>query len=126
MNGWNTAPYGYMPPYAPQNAVGAPNAIRGQIMRVNGRRGAEAVRLAENSSVLALDENEPILWVIATDGAGYATPTPFVISPYQPAPEINVNDLESRIKRLEEMLNGESGNADVDTGKRKPSGKSGG
>lgn len=95
MNGWNTAPYGYMQPYAPQNAMSASPVIRGQIMRVNGRRGAETVRLAENSSVLALDENEPILWVIAADGAGYATPTPFAISPYQPAPEINVSDLDA-------------------------------
>lgn len=31
MNGWNTAPYGYMQPYAPQNAMSAPPMIRGQL-----------------------------------------------------------------------------------------------
>ena len=59
--------------YAPQNAAGAPQAFVCQITRVNGRNGAEAFRMAPNSSILLMDENDPIVWMKQTDGAGYAT-----------------------------------------------------
>lgn len=98
--------YGYMPSYAQQTAPC-------QITRVNGRNGADAYRLAPNSSILLLDENDPLVWLKTTDGAGYPTITPYSIAPYQPAPEVNVSDLEIRIKRLEDILNGKSNDADV-------------
>ena len=84
-----------------------------QERKVNGRNGADAFRMAADSSVLLLDENDPIVWLKTTDGAGYPTITPYSIAPYQPAPEVNVNDLEIRIKRLEDILNGKSDDADV-------------
>ena len=98
--------YGYAPPYMPQMGTGAQMPQRCQVIKVNGRNGADAFRMAADSSVLLLDENEPIVWLKTTDGAGYPTITPYSIAPYQPAPEINVNDLEIRIKRLEDILNG--------------------
>lgn len=93
--------YPAMPPYAMP-------PVKSQVVRVNGRNGAEAFRLAENSSMLMLDENEPIVWFKVTDGAGYATVTPYAVTPYQPAPEISVATLDERIRRLEELLNGKS------------------
>lgn len=69
--------------YAPQNVAGAPQAFVCQITRVNGRNGAEAFRMAPNSSILLMDENDPIVWMKQTDGAGYATVTPYTVSPYQ-------------------------------------------
>ena len=68
------SPYGY-PSAAPQNAAGAPQAFGGQVTRVNGRNGADAFRMAPNSSILLMDENDPIVWLKQTDGAGYATDT---------------------------------------------------
>lgn len=117
-------PY-YQPSYQPFNpyggfsAAGAQNqsypqqTYQGQITRVNGRNGADALRLAPNSSVLLMDENDPIVWLKVTDGAGYATVTPYSIAPYQAATPVDVNGLEARVKRLEDKLNGKSDDANA-------------
>ena len=102
-----------------QNAAGAPQAFGCQITRVNGRNGADAFRMAPNSSILLMDENDPIVWMKQTDGAGYATVTPYTVSPYQAAPPVDVSSLEERVKRLEDTINGKSNDANAD-GKRKP------
>ena len=82
---YNSAPYGapYSNPYVnrynaitAQNFAGAAQSYGGQITRVNGRNGAEAFRMAPNASVLLMDENDPIVWLKASDGAGYCTLTP--------------------------------------------------
>lgn len=99
--------YGYMPSYAQQTAPC-------QITRVNGRNGADAYRLAPNSSILLLDENDPLVWLKTTDGAGYPTVTPYTITPYQPEPTVDMNSLENRVKKLEDIINGKSDNAAVD------------
>lgn len=90
-----------------------------QITRVNGRNGADAFRMAPNSSILLMDENDPIVWLKTTDGAGYATVTPYTVSPYQVAPPVDVNSLESRVKRLEDILNGKPDGASAGNGKAK-------
>ena len=111
-------PYGY-PSMGPQSASGAMQAFGGQVTRVNGRNGAEAFRMAPNSSILLMDEHDPIVWLKQTDGAGYATVTPYTVTPYQAAPPVDVNGLEARVKRLEEVLsNGKSNDANAD-GRRK-------
>ena len=98
---------------------GAPGAMQGmsaqtfQITRVNGRNGADAFRMAPNSSILLMDENDPIVWLKQTDGAGYATVTPYTVTPYQAAQPVDVTSLESRVKRLEDMINAKSDDADV-------------
>ena len=84
-----------------------------QITRVNGRNGADAFRMAPNSSILLMDENDPIVWLKQTDGAGYATVTPYTVTPYQAAQPVDVTSLESRVKRLEDMINAKSDDADV-------------
>lgn len=104
--------------YAPQNAAGSSQAFVCQITRVNGRNGAEAFRMAPNSSILLMDENDPIVWMKQTDGAGYATVTPYTVSPYQATPPVDVSSLEERVKRLEDTINGKSNDANAD-GKRK-------
>lgn len=111
-------PYSGYAPASPQNGAGAMQGFAGQITRVNGRNGADALRLAPNSSVLLMDENDPIVWLKVTDGAGYATVTPYSIAPYQAATPVDVNSLEERVKRLEEKLNAKSDDANAD-GRRK-------
>lgn len=106
-------PYGGYTPMGAQNAAGGPQPFVGQITRVNGRNGAEAFRLAPNSSILLMDENDPIVWLKQTDGAGYATVTPYTVAPYQAAAPVDVNSLENRVKRLEEILNAKSDDADA-------------
>ena len=93
---------------------------RYEIIRVNGRNGAEAFNLPPNSSVMLLDETAPIVWLAQTDGAGYKTLTPYSITPYQAQQPVDLNSLEERIKRLEEKVNEQS---DVTSVKSKKSGK---
>lgn len=74
------------------------------IIQVNGENGANAFQMGPNSKVLLLDETAPIVWFVQTDGAGYKTVTPYDIAPHQLTPPVNLNDLESRIAKLEERL----------------------
>ena len=111
-------PYSGYAPASPQNGAGAMQGFAGQITRVNGRNGAEAFRLAPNSSILLMDENDPIVWLKQTDGAGYATVTPYTVAPYPAAAPVDVNSLENRVKRVEEILNAKSDDANAD-GRRK-------
>lgn len=105
-------PYGYAP-VSQQNGAGSVLPQQSQIIRVNGKNGAEAFRMAPNSSILLMDENDPIVWLKTSDGAGYCTVTPYTIAPYQSAPPVDVNSLEDRVKRLEDMLNAKSDDGDV-------------
>ena len=85
--------------------------IQGQkteVVRVNGKNGADAYQLSPNSSILLLDETAPIVWLKTTDGAGYPTVTPYSITPYQPEPEPDFKSLENRIAKLEATLNAKS------------------
>nr|DAD61083.1 MAG TPA: hypothetical protein [Caudoviricetes sp.] len=105
-------PYGYAP-VSQQNGAGSVLPQQSQIIRVNGKNGAEAFRMAPNSSILLMDENDPIVWLKTSDGAGYCTVTPYTIAPYQSAPPVDVNSLENRVKRLEDMLNAKPDDGDA-------------
>lgn len=78
---------------------------RTEITHVNGAGGADAYQMAPNSNALLLDDTAPIVWLVQTDGAGYKTKTPYSITPYQPEPPVDLKALESRIAKLEEMIN---------------------
>ncbi len=100
----NTNPY--MNPYQSRlDSMQQSQMMQYQITKVNGKNGAEAFRMPPNSNILLLDESAPIVWLKQTDGAGYATVTPYAIAPYQEAPEPDFSTLEERIKRLEDKLN---------------------
>lgn len=115
--GYYGSPYGMG--YSPYGPAGMPGGTgmqqpqQCQITRVNGRNGADAFRMAPNSTILLLDENDPIVWLKQTDGAGYATVTPYQVSPYKPETPVNVSELENRVKRLEERLNAKPDDANA-------------
>lgn len=98
--------YGAYPGYGYQ-----PMPQRMEIVRVNGRAGAEAYQMAPNSDALLLDTSAPIIWLKKTDGAGYATCEPYSITPYQPESQISTGDLLARIERIEGILNDKSDTA---------------
>lgn len=79
---------------------------RMEIIRVNGEGGARAYQMPPSSNALLLDEANPLVWLVQTDGAGYKTVTPYTITPYQAAPAPDLGSLEQRISRLEGILNG--------------------
>lgn len=75
-----------------------------EVVKVNGKNGAEAFQMAPNSSAILLDSSAPLIWLCTTDGAGYKSVTPYSITPYKEAPPIDVNNLEQRISKLEEII----------------------
>lgn len=110
---WNDP---YPPPYAQRNnfqnqGIYQNNYPPQRITKVNGENGAKAYQLPPNSEALLLDETAPIVWLKTTDGAGYPSLAPYSITPYEPTPPVDVNGLEQRIKRLEEIINGKPDNA---------------
>ena len=100
---------GMMNPYMQMTQPG--QATRTEIVRVNGRAGAETLQLAPNSTMLALDESAPVVWLVQTDGAGYKTATAYKIEHVKNEDERkdeSLMRLEERIKRLEERIRDES------------------
>lgn len=127
VNGYNTNPY--YNPYANQFQNNYQNVIQypqEQVKKVNGENGARAYPLGANSSALLLDECGTIVWLKTTDSASYATVTPYDITPHQVAKQPDYSTLESRIKRLEEIINEQSATVaeNTTTAKRRNNGKS--
>lgn len=89
-----------MPQMQPQTAP----AYMGEIIKVNGMAGAQSLRLGPNSGIIALDTTAPIVWLCQADGAGYFTPEPFTITPYQA--QQPGSDFEARLARLEGIILG--------------------
>ena len=80
-----------------------------EVVKVNGRGGAEAYQLSPNSSALLLDTTAPMVWLVQTDGAGYKSLIAYDITPHkEEAPEDHYKTLEERIAKLEEAVNGKS------------------
>ena len=50
-----------------------PQATKQEVIKVNGKNGANAFQLAPDSSALLLDTSAPLVWLVQTDGAGYKT-----------------------------------------------------
>lgn len=84
---------------------------RQQVIRVNGKNGADTYQMAPNSSILLLDETAPIVWLKTTDGAGYATVTAYDIAPHQEEKPVDTKSLQARISRLEEIINEQQSDA---------------
>lgn len=84
----------------------SPNSIprKAEIIHVNGENGARAFQMLPNSQALLLDDTAPLVWLAQTDGAGYKTVTPYSISPYQPEPEVDIKELDKRLKKIEEII----------------------
>lgn len=100
-------------------------AQRYEIIHVNGEPGARALQMAPNSNAIVMDDTAPIVWLCQTDGAGYKTVQPFDIAPHQTAPAVDVSSLDTRLTRLEEIVNGKQPADAVPAapGKRPPAAK---
>ena len=93
----------YFNPYF--QPIQPPSVLPSSVIKVNGENGARAYQIGANSSVLLLDESGLMVWLVVTDGAGYKTVTPYDITPHKVEPAPDYGSLESRIKRLEDMIN---------------------
>ena len=88
-----------------QTAINLP---RSEVVRVHGLDGAKAYQMAPNSSVLLLDETNPIVWLKMTDGAGYPSISGYTLTPIEasessdkPITHDDLDALEKRIAKLE-------------------------
>lgn len=120
-------PYNPYNPYSssPVTGMNSPyQSSRQEIIKVNGREGANNFSLPANSSALLLDSSQPVIYLKQTDGGGYANITAYSITPYEPEQAvIDTNDLEKRIKRLEDIIN-ESDTSNVKRTRTKQSAQS--
>lgn len=84
------------------------------LIPVNGRGGADAYPLPPNSAVALFDENEDIMFIKKTDGAGFPTVLSYRFEPLeQPAPEGAVTrDEFDRLVAAVEKLTKEAGNGE--------------
>ena len=97
-------PYQMNPAYANQISNNLRTVNTYQIIKVNGRGGADAFQMPPNSQTLLLDETQPILWLKQTDGAGYPTVTAYDIKPHEEVPVPDMKSLEERIAKIEEAM----------------------
>lgn len=95
----------YNPALMPYFGMQQHTPSRQEVIKVNGENGANAINLAPNSSLLALDMSGTLVWLVTTDGAGYKTVSPFDITPHETTPAPDFKSLESRIEALERMMN---------------------
>lgn len=95
----------YLNPYQMPIQSMHPQVQQTQVVKVNGENGARAYQMGANSSALLLDESGLMVWLATTDGAGYKTVSAYDITPHQAAQQPDYGSLESRIKRLEEIIN---------------------
>lgn len=70
---------------------------------VKGEAGANNFRMAPNSQTILVDLTAPMIWFAQTDSGGYLTVEPYDIFPHKKQAPVNVNDLEERVRRLEEQ-----------------------
>ena len=96
-------PYQGVNPNYLQQANNMHSAVN-QIVKVNGRNGAEMYQMPPNSSSLLLDESAPIIWLATTDGAGYKSLTAYDIKPHEEVPVPDMRTLEERITKIEEAI----------------------
>lgn len=88
-----------------------PNYQTCKVPEVNGMNGANAYQIGANSSVLLLDTNLPIVYLKQTDGGGYATVTAFDLVAHKDAETKNMEDIKSRLDRLEVLISEQVTNA---------------
>ena len=76
--GQNNMPQGMYNAFnQPYNAF---NQQTQQLVRVNGIEGARAYQMSANSTVALFDNNEDVMYIKATDGAGFPTIRTFVFT----------------------------------------------
>ena len=91
--------YGNYYPYAPQ---------RQDLVRVNGIDGAKAYQMQANSVVALFDANEDVMYIKATDGAGFPSIRVFTfteqIQTATPAADERYDRLLQTMEEIKEMI----------------------
>ena len=70
-----------------------------QILQVNGKASVDTIQLAPNSSLLAMDNTAPIVWMCVSDGVGKVTATPYDVIPHKDEPTISIDQRLTNIEK---------------------------
>lgn len=99
---------------------------RMSITQVNGWGGADAFRMGPNSSILLLDQENPIVYMKTTDGGGFPSVAAYELTPLQRPKPLDANALEERLNRLEALIRESvTKPTDANEPKRKPAANAG-
>lgn len=109
------------------NAIGQPNNLFESqtlnIIKTHGKQGVDCFKMPPNTKAFLLDGDNPIGYLVQTDGTGYKTTTLFHVFPFDEKevaeaehPELaftrEMNDkmsaLEERLNKIEVKLNEQS------------------
>ena len=74
------------------------------IPKVHGRDGAMSLSMAPNSSVLAIDDSAPLVWLIISDQFGRVSAEPYDIAKHVDPPPVDAASITSRLDNLEHMI----------------------
>lgn len=77
---------------------------RYEIVEVNGRKGAEALPMGPNSQALVMDQQEPVVYIIQTDGAGLKTVGEYDLVPHVDKQQKAQEDLFQLIRQLNDKV----------------------
>ena len=82
-----------------------------QILQIAGATSIKTLKMAPNSSLLAMDTTAPIVWMCISDGAGTVNATAWDItlhkdppSPEEIAAEQRLSNIENSILQLQQMF----------------------
>lgn len=96
-NNWNSSNWGY------------PNSSIGPQQRtpvITGREAAEMYRLGPDSNVILMDHSGKMVWIVATDSAGYRSIEPYDLIPHKEPEPPDYNSILTRMNKMEELLSG--------------------
>ena len=93
-------PYVYQPQFTTMQQTAQPM----EIPRVTGEESARNYPIGPNSSVILLDTNDPLIWVVVTDASGFKTVTAYSIAPYKPEKPMSENELKNQLTALTDRL----------------------
>lgn len=89
-----------------------------ELIKVSGEESARNFRMAPNSDALLLDDRQPILYHVQTDGAGYVTVMAYDLVPHQTVAPVDINQLNQRVAQLEEIINARQSNSQSSKSKK--------
>ena len=94
----NYNPYGMMQmPFQPPR----PALPQQQVITVAGADSLAQIQLAPNSSLLAMDQGAPIVYLVQTDGVGKASWTAYDIAPHKDKATVQQETMDARLSALE-------------------------
>lgn len=103
-----------------QNPFFQPQTLQPQqVLQVNGKTSVEQLKLAPNSSLLAMDTTAPIVWLCKTDSIGAIQAIAYDITPHVEKPPVDVNALEERLMALELMMEKKNAKSNANVSKPK-------